>query len=128
VRQLSPEINLRNITFATNSSAIQPSQAQELRQMGLLMRDLIADDPTELFLIEGYTDAIGAPGYNLLLSDRRAESVALALSEYFDVPPENMVIQGYGESFLKISTQDAERLNRRVAVRRITTLVRKSRL
>lgn len=126
VRQLSPEINLQNITFATGSSAIQPSQAEQLRQMGLLMRDLIADDPTELFLIEGYTDAIGAPGYNLLLSDRRAESVALALSEYFDVPTENLVVQGYGERFLKIPTQEAERLNRRVAVRRITTLVGES--
>jgi outer membrane protein OmpA-like peptidoglycan-associated protein len=50
--------------------------------------------------------------------------VALALSEYFRVPTENMVVQGYGESFLRIQTQDAERLNRRVAVRRITPLVR----
>ncbi len=127
VRQLSPEINLRNVTFATASSAIQPSQAEQLRQMGLLMRDVIAEDPTELFLIEGYTDAIGEPGYNLLLSDRRAESVALALNEYFDVPTENMVVQGYGERFLKIPTQQAERVNRRVAVRRITTLIRDSR-
>ena len=124
VRQLAAEINLRNITFATDSSAIQPSQAEDLRVMGMLMRDLIADDPTELFLIEGHTDAIGAAGYNLLLSDRRAESVALAFSEYFGVPAENMVVQGYGERFLKIDTQQAERLNRRVAVRRITTLVR----
>ncbi|KJS41952.1 MAG: hypothetical protein VR71_16935 [Roseovarius sp. BRH_c41] len=123
VRQLSPEINLQNVTFATASAAIQPSQAENLREMGVMMRDLIAEDPTELFLIEGYTDAVGAPGYNLLLSDRRAESVALAFSEYFDVPAENMVVQGYGESYLKIPTQEAERLNRRVAVRRITTLV-----
>ncbi|MGX0904846.1 outer membrane protein OmpA-like peptidoglycan-associated protein [Roseovarius sp. MBR-79] len=126
VRQLSPEINLRNVTFATASSAIQPSQAEQLRQMGMLMRDIIAEDPTELFLIEGYTDAIGEPGYNLLLSDRRAESVALAFNEYFDVPTENMVVQGYGERFLKIRTQQAERVNRRVAVRRITTLMRQS--
>jgi outer membrane protein OmpA-like peptidoglycan-associated protein len=91
--------------------------------MGVMMRDLIAEDPTELFLIEGYTDAVGAPGYNLLLSDRRAESVALAFSEYFDVPAENMVVQGYGESYLKVPTQQAELLNRRVAVRRITALV-----
>jgi len=124
VRQLSPEINLRNVTFATASSAIQPSQAEQLRQMGLLMRDVIAEDPTELFLIEGYTDAIGEPGYTLLLSDRRAESVALAFSEYFGVPTENMVVQGYGERFLKIPTEQAERANRRVAVRRITTLMR----
>ncbi|MGX0879283.1 outer membrane protein OmpA-like peptidoglycan-associated protein [Roseovarius sp. MBR-154] len=126
VRQLSPEINLQNVTFATASSAIQPSQAEQLREMGILMRDVIAEDPTELFLIEGYTDAVGEPGYNLLLSDRRAESVALAFNEYFDVPTENMVVQGYGERFLKISTQQAERVNRRVAVRRITTLMRDS--
>ncbi len=92
--------------------------------MGMLMRDLIADDPSELFLIEGHTDAVGNAGYNLLLSDRRAESVALAFTEYFGVPAENMVIQGYGESFLRIPTQEVERLNRRVAVRRITPLLR----
>ncbi|MBC7179150.1 MAG: OmpA family protein, partial [Roseovarius sp.] len=97
VRQLSPVINLQNVTFATGSSAIQPSQAEKLREMGMLMRDIIAENPTELFLIEGYTDAVGAPGYNLLLSDRRAESVALAFAEYFDVPAENMVVHGYGE-------------------------------
>jgi outer membrane protein OmpA-like peptidoglycan-associated protein len=124
VRQLSPEVNLQNVTFDTASAAIQPSQAEQLRQMGLLMRDIIAADPTEIFLIEGYTDAVGDPGYNLLLSDRRAESVALAFNEYFDVPTENMVVQGYGERFLKIPSQLAERANRRVAVRRVTTLLR----
>lgn len=123
VRELAPEINFGAVTFATNSAALQPSQAEQLREMGLLMSDLIAAEPTELFLIEGHTDAIGDAGYNLLLSDRRAESVALALSEYFQVPTENMVVQGYGERFLKIPTQGAERLNRRVAVRRITPLL-----
>ena len=124
VRDLAPEINLENITFATNSAAIQASQAEQLRQMGLLMRDMIRDDPTELFLVEGHTDAIGDAGYNLLLSDRRAESAALALTEYFDVPAENMVVQGYGESYPRVRTQAAEQLNRRVAIRRITALVR----
>ena len=66
---------------------------------------------------------MGAATYNLALSDRRAETVALALTEYFDVPPENMVVQGYGESDLAVQTLDAERVNRRVAVRRITPLL-----
>ncbi|SMH46821.1 OmpA family protein [Maritimibacter sp. HL-12] len=126
VRELAPEINFGAVTFATNSAALQPSQAEQLREMGLLMRDLIADDPTELFLIEGHTDAIGDAGYNLLLSDRRSESVALALSEYFQVPTENMVVQGYGERFLRVPSQSAERLNRRVAVRRITPLLQQN--
>jgi outer membrane protein OmpA-like peptidoglycan-associated protein/multidrug efflux pump subunit AcrA (membrane-fusion protein) len=124
VRRLAPEINLAGITFETNSAAIAPAQAEQLREMGLLMRDLVRDNPTELFLVEGHTDAIGDAGYNLLLSDRRAESVALAFSEYFGVNAENMIVQGYGERFLKLPTQSAERLNRRVAVRRITALVR----
>ncbi|MGY6549092.1 MAG: OmpA family protein [Roseinatronobacter sp.] len=124
VRALAPEINLGGITFETGSAAIAPAQAERLRDMGLLMRDLVRESPTELFLIEGHTDAVGDAGYNLLLSDRRAESVALAFSEYFGVRTENMIVQGYGERFLKIPTQSAERLNRRVAVRRITALVR----
>jgi outer membrane protein OmpA-like peptidoglycan-associated protein len=39
------------------------------------------------------------------------------------VPPENLVTQGYGEQFLKINTQTPERANRRVALRRITSLL-----
>ena len=126
VRQLAPEINLGGITFDTNSAAIPPTQAEDLREMGLLLAELVRDDPTELFLIEGHTDAVGDAGYNLLLSDRRAESVARAFSEYFGVAAENLIVQGYGERFLKIPTQSAERQNRRVSVRRITALVRQN--
>ncbi len=39
------------------------------------------------------------------------------------MPPENLITQGYGEEFLKIETERAERANRRVAVRRITPLI-----
>jgi outer membrane protein OmpA-like peptidoglycan-associated protein len=59
----------------------------------------------------------------LALSDRRAESVALALSENFDIPPENLVVQGYGESVLKVPTETAEAANRRASVRNITPLL-----
>ncbi|PVH28021.1 hypothetical protein DDE20_14790 [Pararhodobacter oceanensis] len=124
VRDLAPEITLDSITFATGSAAIRASQAEQLREIGVLMRDIIRENPTEVFLIEGHTDAVGDAGYNLLLSDRRAESAALALSEYFNVPAENMVVQGYGERYLRIRTQQAEEQNRRVAVRRITGLLR----
>lgn len=123
VRKLVPEVGVDNITFETGSSVIRPEQARELSQLGSLMREVIADNPGEVFLIEGHTDAVGSASYNLALSDRRAESVALALTEYFDVPPENMVVQGYGEYDLKIRTNDAERENRRAAVRRITDLL-----
>ena len=76
--------------------------------------------------MEGHTDAVGSAAFNLALSDRRAESVALALTEYFGVPPESMVAQGYGESNLRVQTDAAARENRRASVRRITPLLQAS--
>ena len=124
VRELVPEIELEAVTFDTGSAAIRASEAEDLRDLGVAMARLIERNPYEVFLVEGHTDAVGSATYNLALSDRRAESVALALTEYFDVPPENMVVQGYGESNLKIRTPFAERENRRATVRRITPLLR----
>ncbi|WP_430448368.1 OmpA family protein [Rhodophyticola sp.] len=123
VRLLAPAIDLDNITFETGSAAISPSQAEELTMIGRLLSDMIDENPGEIFLIEGHTDAVGGAAMNLTLSDRRAESVALALSEYFDVPPENLVVQGYGESNLRVQTDGPERANRRAVVRRITPLL-----
>jgi len=124
VRELAPQIDLNAITFATGSAAVRPDQAAKLSELGRALSALIDDNPAEVFLVEGHTDATGKAAFNLALSDRRAESVALVLTEYFGVPPENLVVQGYGEAFLKIRTLEAEQLNRRVAVRRITDLMR----
>jgi outer membrane protein OmpA-like peptidoglycan-associated protein len=46
------------------------------------------------------------------------------LSSNFEIPPENLVTQGYGEQFLKVPTEAPERESRRVAIRRIIELVR----
>lgn len=126
VRALAATIDAGNVTFDSGSAAIRASEADELADLGTLMQDLLAENPAEMFLIEGHTDAVGRAAMNLALSDRRAESVALALSEYFDIPPENMVIQGYGEAELLIDTEANERRNRRVAVRVITPLLHAS--
>ncbi|SIN98514.1 OmpA family protein [Vannielia litorea] len=123
VRKLAPAIDLDAINFRTGSAVIDPQEAEELAALGNLIRAYVDENPGEIFLVEGHTDAVGNAAYNLALSDRRAESVALALTEYFDVPPENLVVQGYGESDLKIKTLDDERANRRAAVRRITPLI-----
>ncbi|MFQ6546848.1 OmpA family protein [Aestuariibius sp. 2305UL40-4] len=123
VRELVPVIELDAVTFDTGSSAIRASQADALIAIGQAMRDVIEESPNEVFLVEGHTDAVGSASLNLALSDRRAESVALALAEYFDVPPENLIVQGYGEANLKVVTEDANRENRRATVRRITPLL-----
>lgn len=123
VRALAPTIDVESITFETGSAAIRPSEAQKLSQLGRFMSDLIDENPAEMFLIEGHTDAVGSGSSNLALSDRRAESLALALTEYFEVPPENLVVQGYGEAELLVPTQAAEQRNRRTAVRMISPLL-----
>lgn len=123
LRELVPVLSPEPITFETNRANVRPEEAPKLAQLGRLLERLIADNPRELFLIEGHTDATGPASFNLALSDRRAESVALALTEFFDIPPENLIIQGYGERYLRIPTAAAEERNRRVAVRRISPLL-----
>lgn len=123
VRNLVAPVDIDAITFDTGSAAINPDQARQLATLGRALEDAIRANPREVFLIEGHTDAVGSATFNLALSDRRAESVALALAEYFAVPPENLVVQGYGEEYLKVPTLAAERQNRRASVRRITDLL-----
>ncbi|MDF2373627.1 MAG: OmpA family protein [Rhizobiaceae bacterium] len=112
------------VTFDSGSAAISPTEIPTLDRLALAMEAILDQDPDTIFLIEGHTDAIGSEISNLALSDRRAESIAIALSEYFNIPPENLITQGYGEAYLKVPTLEAERNNRRVAVRNITNLLR----
>ena len=123
VRHLAPTLDVKEITFTSGSAALDVDQAKSLNGMGKFIGDLIRANPGEVFLIEGHTDAVGSAASNLTLSDRRAETVAKALTEYFGVPPENMIVQGYGESELLIPTAGDERANRRVSVRIITPLL-----
>jgi outer membrane protein OmpA-like peptidoglycan-associated protein len=123
VRALAATIDVDNITFDSGSAVINPTEARKLASIGGIMDDILRDNPGEVFLIEGHTDAVGRAANNLSLSDRRAESVALALTEYFGIPPENMVVQGYGESELRVSTEADERRNRRAVVRVVTPLM-----
>ncbi|MDP9591238.1 UNVERIFIED_ORG: outer membrane protein OmpA-like peptidoglycan-associated protein [Shinella zoogloeoides] len=117
-------IDLDTVTFATGSAEVPMSQARTLRKVAEAMSKILDKDPGETFLIEGHTDAVGSDKSNLVLSDRRADSVASLLTEVYGIPPENLQTQGYGERFLKVRTQSAEQQNRRVTIRRVTTLVR----
>ena len=119
-------IDFDTITFDTGQATVPDDQIQQMQNIGQALRAVIERDPTQVFLIEGHTDAVGSDLSNLALSDRRAETVAEILSYYFGIPPENLVTQGYGEQFLKIPTVAAERQNRRVAFRNITYLLRAS--
>jgi len=123
LRERMPRIDLDTVTFDTGSWEVTPDQVERLAVIADGISRAIAANPSEVFLVEGHTDAVGSDVDNLSLSDRRAESVALVLSEQFAVPAENLTTQGYGEQYLKVPTQGPERANRRVTVRRITPLL-----
>lgn len=123
LRERMRRIDLDSINFDTGSWDIDDRQFDKLETLARAIDRILDRNPDEVFLIEGHTDAVGDPVSNRSLSDRRAEEVANVLTEEFRVPPENLVIQGYGEEFLKVPTDGPSRANRRVTVRRITPLL-----
>jgi outer membrane protein OmpA-like peptidoglycan-associated protein len=123
IRDSVRRLEIGNLSFASGGAALSKSQVKSLSKLAAAMQRMLDDNPAETFLIEGHTDAVGDDRTNLALSDKRANSVAQILTTYYDIPPENMVPQGYGETYLKVKTQKAEPANRRVTVRRITPLV-----
>jgi flagellar motor protein MotB len=123
LRDIVRRVDLDNIQFDTGSATVRQSQVPLLEKAALAIADVINEDPTAVFLIEGHTDAVGGEVYNLALSDRRAETVARILTTNYGLPPENFVVEGYGESDLKIDSQGDEPRNRRVAIRNITPLL-----
>lgn len=123
LRDRMRRIDVDSITFDTGSFEITENQYGKLERMAKVIARAIEKNPAEMFLIEGHTDAVGSDDDNLTLSDRRAEAVARVLTEYYNIPMENLTTQGYGEQNLKVNTQEAERSNRRVAFRRIGPLL-----
>lgn len=116
-------VDIDTVTFETGSWEVSPNQAQRLSVIAASISQALQRAPNEVFLVEGHTDAVGSDVDNLSLSDRRAQSVAEILTRDFQVPPENLTTQGYGEQYLKVQTQEAARENRRVTLRRITPLL-----
>ncbi len=123
LRERMRSVSIDSINFEFGSSDVGPDQAEMLESVAAVIRDMANQNPGEVFLVEGHTDAVGSDVDNLSLSDRRAEAVADVLSQQFNIPRENLVTQGYGKQFLLIPTPEPERKNRRVVIRRITPLL-----
>jgi outer membrane protein OmpA-like peptidoglycan-associated protein len=123
LRRYMKRIDLDEINFEFGSWELDQAAFRSLERIAHAMERVISRKSNEIFLIEGHTDAVGSEVDNLTLSDRRAEAVAIALTETFGLPAENLATQGYGEEYLKVNSEGPERANRRVAIRRITPLI-----
>ena len=116
-------IDLDTINFDSGAWEVPPDQFYKLERIARAILRLLRRNPEAVVMIAGFTDAVGSDEDNISLSDRRASAVAEILSNTFEVPPENLVTQGYGEQYLKIDTQGPEPRNRRVSFMNLTELM-----
>lgn len=107
------QFTAKNILFETNShTKILQQSREELSRIGQYLR-------TRGFgriVIEGHTDSDGSDNYNLVLSQKRADSIKQYLVINYNFPPDNIMTKGYGESqpITENETAQGKKQNRRV--------------
>ncbi|HVF72151.1 MAG TPA: OmpA family protein [Chthoniobacterales bacterium] len=80
--------------FPYDSADLQTSAISQLQKLGTLIKR----NPKSTFTVEGYTDSLGSPEYNLELSQRRADSVKAYLVDVMGINPAQIAAKGYGAS------------------------------
>jgi outer membrane protein OmpA-like peptidoglycan-associated protein len=102
-----------HVNFAFNSAAL-PASADEM--IGLIAQ-LMKETPEIRVRVEGHTDGVGSPSYNLTLSERRALSVGEYLVRQ-GVDPSRLEVVGKGMSE-PLTPNKYDPANRRVQFVRI---------
>lgn len=111
--QAGGEVNLPIVNFEFDSAQLTPSARRVLDQLAIaLQSDELGGSRIR---IEGHTDAVGDEGYNLSLSERRAQAVRDYLATR-NVDPGRLTIVGRGENELLEPNDPDAPVNRRVRV------------
>ncbi|MEW6267481.1 MAG: OmpA family protein [Thermodesulfobacteriota bacterium] len=92
-----PRIAFQNITFDFDSDRIRSESLGQLKEIGQALKEVFSVCSDQV-LLEGHTDNVGAPDYNLNLSQRRAESVRRHLVERHGLDRSRLTTQGLGMS------------------------------
>ncbi|MGH7057763.1 MAG: OmpA family protein, partial [Acetobacteraceae bacterium] len=118
--QAAPSVNL-NVEFATDSATLTPAARRTLDALGEALSS--SELTSYRFRIEGHTDTVGSPSYNLALSQRRAKAVAAYIEKKFAISPARLQAVGMGEKGLLVPTppNTPNARNRRVQVVNIGT-------
>jgi outer membrane protein OmpA-like peptidoglycan-associated protein len=106
---------LEGVNFVTNSAELTPESKAILDHVAQSLKDW----PGVKVEIEGHTDSVADPAYNMDLSQRRAESV-LHYLESRGVASSRLSARGYGETHPIASndTPEGRAKNRRVELRK----------
>ncbi len=108
------ELNLE-ITFASNSSKIDPEFNDQLKQAA----DFVKAHPGKKIMVEGYTDNTGSAAVNLRLSQKRADTVRWVLVRDYGLNRNNLTARGFGENnpIADNNTPAGRFANRRVLIK-----------
>jgi OOP family OmpA-OmpF porin len=106
---------LEGVNFVTNSSELTPESKSILDDVAQSLKDW----PEVKVEIEGHTDSVADPAYNMDLSQRRAESVRDYL-ESRGIASSRLSAKGYGETrpIASNDTPEGRAKNRRVELRK----------
>ncbi|MFJ2550205.1 OmpA family protein [Pseudomonas sp. NPDC087612] len=106
-------ITFKDVLFDTGKADLKYGSRVSFEQLASF---LIAN-PERKLRVEGFTDNVGSDDFNQRLSERRAASVAAALSQ-LGVDPGRILSQGYGEEYpiADNGSANGRQLNRRVEV------------
>jgi len=124
IKQLQSSLNAKQTergTLVTFGDVLFDLDRAELKPSGLgnvsQLAQFLQQSPERKVVIEGYTDSTGTASYNQQLSERRANSVRMALVK-MGVGAERIVTLGYGKDYpISDNTSPAGRaMNRRVEV------------
>jgi len=102
------------ITFATNSSDLQPKAKEQLDVVAAALKNERLKDYT--FEVEGHADPRGNKETNLALSQQRAESVMRYLVSQHGIAEARLRAQGKGDAELMNTKDIAAPENRRVTI------------
>jgi len=102
------------IDFDTDSAQIKAKYESQIARVA----DFMKEYPETTALVAGHTDDVGNPGYNMKLSQRRAESVMNHLITAYGIDKSRLSAEGYGDTRrLEYNTSaEGRKKNRRVEV------------
>jgi outer membrane protein OmpA-like peptidoglycan-associated protein len=113
IASTKPKIDLE-IRFDYNSADISKASMPAVQELGKALSDASLKGST--FVVAGHTDAVGGEGYNQDLSERRADTIKLYLTEKFGLNGSDLVTVGYGKTQPKDPNAPMDPVNRRVQV------------
>lgn len=106
-------LTVGDVLFETNKANLSPRAEKSIVKLA----EFLKKNSNRNLLIEGHTDSVGSDEYNLVLSNKRADSVKENLLAK-GVAPERITTKGYGEKYpvAPNSTKIGRQNNRRVEV------------